>query len=547
MKKLAYITTFLTFSITLLFVFVSIPLGSLGQSKADDQYVVISPPYYSKAFRNPMKGLREFFLKGVDPIRADYPYPYGSMIKEYIPWNMIEDHVSDDISKVISYCNYRWKDVEKHNIKVIPRVYIVWIEPWHGGKAKDPNNIDDLNGWHWPKDIPGQNSPYKQIPGSWGAYIEIQDSITPITGGYFTKDFPQRVENLVQKIGQAWDNDPRVAYVEMGIIGEWGEHHDPNISTFWPPHDEPKHVDNRTWIPGIEEVLGRAFTQAFKNKKVMVRYAYEFKDYDFGIYWDSWSQKEEQERGYQAMRDLGDRWKTQVIGGEITWNWGSLAKFKSFEEVVNDKEYMDITIEQIRNLHCNHLGGITWANFDDPVFKINADSLQRALGYRFVIDEVRYPKVIKNNKIDFSFTVHNEGSSPFYYNWPIELVLLDTDTKKKVWGTTLENTDITQWMPGEKWHVQTQKYLIEPERYAYQQHVSINKKIKPGKYILALTVLDPAGMKPSLRFANKSYVNGGYTALGYIGIDTAISGHKIEDQDWDDLQADRGLHYTLKN
>ena len=87
----------------------------------------------------------------------------------------------------------------------------------------------------------------------------------------------------------------------------------------------------------------------------MVRYAYEFKDYEFGIYWDSWSQPQEIVRGYEEMKKLGDRWKTQPIGGEITWNWGDLARFKSFEEVVADKDTREYVMEQIRNLHCNHL------------------------------------------------------------------------------------------------------------------------------------------------------------------------------------------------
>ena len=60
-------------------------------------------------------------------------------------------------------------------------------------------------------------------------------------------------------------------------------------------------------------------------------------------------------RGYEEMKKLGDRWKTQPIGGEITWNWGDLARFKSFEEVVADKDTREYVMEQIRNLHCNHL------------------------------------------------------------------------------------------------------------------------------------------------------------------------------------------------
>ncbi len=70
----------------------------------------------------------------------------------------------------------------------------------------------------------------------------------------------------------------------MGIIGEWGEQHDPDLSTYWAPHDEPDHVCQQNVGARHGESSGRAFTKAFKNKKVMVRYAYESKDYAFGIY-----------------------------------------------------------------------------------------------------------------------------------------------------------------------------------------------------------------------------------------------------------------------
>ena len=96
-------------------------------------------------------------------------------------------------------------------------------------------------------------------------------------------------------------------------------------------------------------------------------------------------------RGYEEMKKLGDRWKTQPIGGEITCNWGSLYKFKSFEEVVADKDTREYVMEQIRNLHCNHLGGITWADFNEPELRKNALILQKAMGYRFIINEFSYP------------------------------------------------------------------------------------------------------------------------------------------------------------
>jgi hypothetical protein len=465
------------------------------------------------------------------------------MIKEYMQWNMLEDKATDGLDKIIAYSNHRWADVEDINMKVIPRVFIVWMEPWHGGRPKDPNNPDDLNGWHWPSDLPPEVSPYRQIPHSGGAYPI--DGTTPIIGGYFDPSFPERVERLVEKLGQAWDNDPRVAYVEMGIIGEWGEHHDPDISTFWPPHDEADHVDNRTWIPGIEKVLGDAFTQAFKHKKVMVRYAYEFKDYDFGIYWDSWAQPQEILRGYEAMKKLGDRWKTQPIGGEITWNWGDLKRFHSFEQVLADEPTRCRAIEQIRNLHCNHLGGNTWANATDTAFQQHAAMLQKSLGYRFVLSDFTWPSSVKTGQpLDIAFNVTNTGSSPFYYSWPVEVALLDVQTHQKVWGKTLDGVDISTWMPGDNWSIETESYQQAPETYRVSASTIIGATLPKGEYIVALAVLDPAGMQPSLRFANENYFTGGYHPMGYIGVDCKTDKREIPASLFNDIQDDTTLKYV---
>ena len=512
------------------------PIDGGGTVEVKDGRVTINPAEYLYAIRNPMKGLREFFGPGYDKVRDEYPYPYGSIIKEYMQWNMLEDNESDGVDKIIAYSNHRWQGVEDINVKVIPRIYIVWMEPWHGGYAKNTHtdNPDDLNGWHWPSDIPGET-------------YDEDDLNAPIIGGYCHPTFQERVKKLVEKAGQAWDNDPRVAYVEMGIIGEFGEHHDPDITTVWAPHDQPNHVENRTWLPGIEKVLGDAFTAAFKNKKVMVRYAYEFKDYEFGIYWDSWAIDEEKVRGYEEMKKLGDRWKTQPIGGEITWNWGSLYKFKSFEEVVADKDTREYVMEQIRNLHCNHLGGITWADFNEPEFRKNAEILQKAMGYRFIINEFSYPKEIKvGAQFPISFKVVNSGSSPFYYNWPVEVALLDPESHQKVWGKILEGVNISEWMPGDNWSVDEHKYQIAPPTYHIRKNISIDAPIAKGKYILALTVLDPAGMQPSLRFANENYFEGGYHPMGYIGIGESVADTRLNPDLFFDIQSDKSLKYQFK-
>ncbi|WP_372931887.1 DUF4832 domain-containing protein [Mariniphaga sediminis] len=515
------------------------PMADITDTEVFDGVVYVSPYEYPKAFRNPMKGLREYFCPGYDTKRTEYPLPFGSMVKEYMQWNMMENIESDGVEKVIAYSNHRWEGVEDINMKVIPRPYIVWMEKYNGGYAKNTytDNPDDLNGWHWPSDFP----PVKRS----------EDEDTPSTGGYFDPSFSDRIKELVKKMGEAWDNDPRVAYIEMGIIGEWGEHHDPCISNYWKPIHQDYHVDNRTWIPGIEKVLGDAFSEAFKNKKVMVRYAYDFQDYEFGNYWDSFAIDEEEERGYNSIQKFSpNRWKTQPMGGEITWNWGSLysAGYRSLEDCVANGSTRQLIINQIRTLHTNHLGGVTWADFSNKEFLDNISQIQKILGYRFVLKKFSYPTKIKSDvPFDINFSIVNTGSSPFYYNWPVEISLLDIDTQKPVWSTILDDVNITEWMPGDNWKASVNSYDQEAKTYTITKNLNIESNIEPGKYILSIAILDPAGMLPSIRFATRNYFEGGRHPIGYVGIDMDIDNFKIDSKLFDDIAGDKTLKYVINN
>lgn len=515
------------------------PVANLDTATVENGIVTIKPFEYYNAFRNPMKGWREFFGPGVDPKRPEYPYPYGTIIKEYMQWNMMENVESDGVDKVIAYSDHRWRGMPEKNIKVIPRPFIIWMEPYEGGYAKNTytSNPDDLNGWHWPSDFPPE--------------VRSNDNNTPSTGGYFDPTFLDRMEKLVKKLGEAWDNDPRVAYVEMGLIGEWGEHHDPSIrGDMWAPHTQPNHVAGRTWIPGVEKVLGDAFTKYFKNKKVMVRYAYDFQDYNFGYYWDSFAYEEEQERGYNWYMRRGDFWKNQVMGGEITWNYGSFYNegCRSLEDVLANDRRRQTVIDQVRSLHVNHLGGVTWAKWDNQNFYANASNIQKIMGYRFVIKEFKYPEKVEIGKpFEVSLSVVNTGSSPFYYDWPVEISLITADSHVVLWSTTLSSPKISQWMPGDKWDSSTQSYTIPAEVNTVTESITIDKQIPTGQYAIAVSVLDPAGMVPSLRFAAFNYWNGGRHPMGLIGVGADCPTHGLKMSSFDDIQKDESLYYVYES
>jgi hypothetical protein len=135
-------------------------------------WVAIYPQEYAYALRNPLMGFR------YDTSSSNYQQPYVSVTRHYIKWNEIENYESDGIEKIITFCNNKWKDIEKYNVKVIPRVYL----DWDGDSGNE----------YWPADM--------------------------TTGDYSSTKFKTRLRRLIQRLGQCWNNDPRVAWVQMGTI-----------------------------------------------------------------------------------------------------------------------------------------------------------------------------------------------------------------------------------------------------------------------------------------------------------------------------------------
>ena len=116
----------------------------------------------------------------------------------------------------------------------------------------------------------------------------------------------------------------------------------------------------------------------------------------------------------------------------------------------------------------------------------NAARVQKALGYRFVIEQATFSAAVAvAGRMDVALTVANVGSAPFYYRWPVEASLLDA-TRTVVWRATFA-ADITQWLPGGA---------------ANDVTASFTPDVPAGTYTLAISVLDPASNMPSLRFAN---------------------------------------------
>ncbi len=447
----------------------------------NDAIAVVHPREYEHALKNPLKGFRSRQRVGA--------HEYATLCRVYLKWSDLERNEADGIERIMAICNREWRDVEKHNIKVIPRVYLHW-----SGNRK-----------YWPDDMDKDD--------------------------YSSKQFRERVRRLISRLGQCWDNDPRVAWVQMGLIGKWGEHHSPAIT------------------PEMQKLLGDAFTAAFKHKMVTIRHPWDFKEYRFGIYWDSWAHIQQMDSHGRGIEALGIRWQTRPIGGECAYNWGqhSVQPGDDPDDTLRDPKHRGFLIDTIRQLHGNNLGWVSEYDATDRHVHAGAEAVQKTFGYRFVIEEVRYPTTVEPQRaFHVSFSVRNTGSSPIYDNWPVEISLLDPSDRRVVWKSRFENLNIRTWLPGDDWDATRQAYRDAPRLYDTRGRLTLPPNIKRGKYVLALAILDPAGMLPSARFAIENYFRGGRHPIGYIGVGIPLEDYQLDSKQFDDPADDHSLHYVLE-
>ena len=450
-----------------------------ANSTTKQNMVTVYPEEYEHAIRNPLMGFRA---------SLDKNHEYSTLVKTYFAWNELENSASDGVDKIKKVCDAKWQGCESRNIKIIPRVYLLYPHKGNG----------------WPADM--------------------------TEGDFISDQFKQRVITFIEKLGKVWDNDSRVAFVEMGIVGEWGEME-------WPDTKDD-----------IKEAIAAQFAVSFQNKLVMIRWPNTYNDdiYNFGYYWDSWGHHDQQYYGF-LLKNVSPRWKTAVIGGEAAYNWGNMLiqPGKSPDETLLKPVHRDYMIDQIRSLHANHMGWIANYTQSNDSVRAGAEIIQKVMGYRFVISEVTYPKRIeKDTKFTVSFKVKNTGSTPFYYNWPVEVSLLDPVTRQPVWKQTCKNIDIRTWLPGDKWDEKNDVYTIPAEINLINQSFVVSN-VPSGEYIIALAILDPAGNLPCARFAIKNYYNGGRHPIGKVGVNQNIDSFAVSE--FDDIQSDISLFYKVVN
>lgn len=416
-----------------IFIWMVLPVVVIAQETHTFQFAEST-----EAFRNPMKGWVVWAENHVTQ-----PQP-TTLFFSYRSWRELEpDEGEWDFE---SWEEDVWQHWVDQGMKGILRVYV---------------------------DYPGRESGMPQ----WLADQGVELTEYGQYGGGFTPDytnplFVEKAEALIQKLGERYNNDPRVAFVDVGILGHWGEWHTYPTS----------HLFARR---NVQQRVVEAYVKHMPDKKKMLRYPEPWTALmPVGYRDDCFYSDTDGEEDWQFFRRIesanaDDVWMTQPYGGEFCGGG---------QGAINDTTSApDECIRLLKVGHFSHIGpaGGTMRAVDDA-HQANIDTMLKTMGYRFVL---RQAEVVKQasagSEITVALYLENVGSAPFYYPWKMNAVWLNYDNNEL--SRTILDVDITKWLPGSH----EVEITIPTPALTENQDAT-----------LAIEIPDPSGQGPSIQFAN---------------------------------------------
>lgn len=361
-------------------------------------------------------------------------------------------------------------------------------------------------------DLPG-NSSSLDIP-DW-LYQEINRE-----GTWYSSGFSPNYKNsalisnhlrMIRAFGQRYNNDSRIAFIQLGSLGHWGEFH----TMYLNPTDQG-------YLPSInisDQYVGH-YLSSLTNKKLLMRRPFQIaKDNNTGLYNDVFGNAVETQRfiryfnsGYSNTGNWGfaagtypampDFWKYSPSGGE----------FDNLSYLNNSS--IQQTIQLAVDSHTSFLGPNCPAGqaLGSPL-QTNINALHNRMGYRFVLQLTTYESQVEaGDSASILMTWNNKGISPFYFKWPLELSLADSNGNIAFSSNTDE--DIRTWLPGVK---------------TVTQQLNIPDNLAGGTYTLCVAIIDPETNTPGIDLAITGRRSDGRYSLGQIfiaGSDPIISSIK---------------------
>ncbi len=285
-------------------------------------------------------------------------------------------------------------------------------------------------------DYPGQPSGIPKFLLGQGLathpYDDFDNNGRSVSPDYDDPHLAAALDRFVAALGRRYDGDNRVGFVQLGLLGFWGEWHT------WPHNGDP---GTENWFASQAEQIRvlTAFEQAFDKTKLMVRYPNaDNKNLDIGYHDDSFAYSTLPGPGWHfmdLMQQAGttDKWKKTPVAGELRPELqGCLFTVPMTCTSDGDNNFADAVTQTHASWLLDQYAfspGYTGAAYD------NALAGAKSLGYRLRVTAVKVDW--RGGKLAVSTRLRNDGVAPFYYDWPLQVAAVDGHGRiRRLWTTS---------------------------------------------------------------------------------------------------------------
>lgn len=331
-----------------------------------------------------------------------------------------------------------------------------------------------------------------EVPGETGYETPewLRDQIDGIfysdrEGEHFMPDFDDEVylsnaERLLAELGARYADDPRLAFVDIGLVGHWGEWHVSAAEEFgaqMPTLDNQKriidaHIEAFPDVP-VVMMVGSLDAENSEDSAAALRYAIErgagWRADCWGDYGRGWNHMQD---GYPARLEAAgaeDAWRNapvvlETCGVPSDWFWLYPSRIGEILEFAIERH---ASIINAKSDKLPRLWRDRFAEFTSQ------------LGYRFLLESAALP-TREEGTLVVQTSWRNVGNAPIYRPQTLTMRLLGAGSYQFA-----GETDLRTWLPGDSIPVSIHADLAG---------------VASGEYEVEIGIVNPATDRAEVRF-----------------------------------------------
>lgn len=340
----------------------------------------------------------------------------------------------------------------------------------------------------------------KGIKGQW---VENHKTFVPDLSD---PTFIAYAQKLIGAMGKRYDGNPELAFIDIGMVGSWGEWHNSNFP------DVPKLLDKYTPAQ-LNRYVDMHFDSFPKTPKVMLISGGDSLAWasrrSAGWRADCWGDWRNFSAEWSHMRDdypqrlaaaqaaepgFNDSWKRAPVSLEIC---GYMTEWQTVQHYTRAE--VQATFDWALQQHASTL------NIKSrPIPTEYRDIVDKALlriGYRYRVSKLTFDTPLQiGQPLTLTVNWRNDGVAPAYLAYPVQWRVVNAA------GTTVlkqkTQDDIRRWLPGD---IQSRVVLALPAT------------LPAGNYSLQTAITDAQGA-PRVQLANKGKTTDGWYQMATFAI-----------------------------